>query len=120
MPGFLNASAYVDAKCCGFCSRAGERAGERRRGQASPLHLRIAVYQRARTVSRGRVGTAIGTIGTVGTGDAVMEHTSTSRLGSRWPGRVRIRGTIGRLGQGFLWGWSAEQPGHGERVVLKG
>src|SRR6266567_1862211 len=112
MPGFLNASAYVDAKCCGFCSRAGERAGERRRGQASPLHLRIAVYQRARTVSRGRVGTAIGTIGTIGTGDAVeMGHTSTSKLGigmvlgSRWPGRVRIRGTIGslgHLGQGFL------------------
>ena len=62
-----------------------------------------------------------------------MEHTSTSRLGigmdgfgESWPRRVRICGTIGRpghlgrLGQGFLWGWSAEQPGHGERVVWKG
>src|SRR6266571_4103731 len=54
---------------------------------------------------KGRAIGTIGTIGTVGTGDAVMEHTSTSRLGSRWPGRVRIRGTIGRLGQGFLWRW---------------
>src|SRR6266699_5510014 len=92
-----------------FAAGWGDRAGERGRGQASPLHLRIAAYQRARTLSHGRVGTAIGTIGTVGTGDAVeMEHTSTSKLGSRWPGRVRIRGTIGRLGQGFLWRWSAE------------
>src|SRR5260221_14353814 len=84
----------------------GDRAGERGRGQASSLHLRIAAYQRARTVSRGPVGTAIGTIGTIGTagtGDAVMEHTSTSRLGigmdgfgESWPRRVRICGTIGR------------------------
>jgi hypothetical protein len=46
-------------------------------------------------------------------------------LGSRWPGHVQTRGTaecpgqLRRLGQGFLWGWSAERLRHGERVGLK-
>ena len=128
--GSLNASAYADAKCSGFCSRVGERG----RGQASPLHLRIAAYQRARTVSRSRMGTVIGTIGTVGTGDsAEMEYESTLRLGMGTAGfgeslagscadsrDNRAAGILGTLGTGVSAGLSAEQPGHGERMVLKG
>jgi hypothetical protein len=84
-----------------------------------------------RTVSLGRVGVSIGTVGAIESGGLCGWNTNRLPgwrwvvLGSRWPGHVQTRGTaecpgqLRRLGQGFLWGWSAERLNHGERVGLK-